>query len=124
MDMQSAVEGEEAPDLAQRMDRVTDTMQSIARNLAAVDSANRGAENKMNDIISGLDSLVNVVLPGLAKEFEKLHKAMSSCMSKYLFYYGHRIRLVNESNWEPWVIEQLKSDPELFAVECDWAMKV
>jgi len=56
-------------------------------------------------------------------EINKLWVAMGACVSRYLHYFGHRVRLINEDNWEPWVIAQLKEDPTTFAIECDWAMK-
>ena len=56
-------------------------------------------------------------------EINKLWVAMGACVSRYLHYFGHRVRLINEDNWEPWVIAQLKEDPTMFAIECDWAMK-
>ena len=67
--MQEALEREGTPepeDLERRVNRMAGTMESIARNLAVVDEAARGTDRRVENIVSGLDSLINVILPGLA----------------------------------------------------------
>ena len=67
--MQEALEREGTPepeDLERRVNRMAGTMESIARNLAVVDEAVRGTDRRLENIVSGLDSLINVILPGLA----------------------------------------------------------
>ena len=67
--MQEALEREGTPepeDLERRVNRMAGTMESIARNLAVVDEAIRGTDRRLENIVSGLDSLINVILPGLA----------------------------------------------------------
>ena len=58
-----------------------------------------------------------------AEEMMGLCHAMGACLSRYLFYYSHRAKLINESRWEAWVTSELKKNPQAFAIECDWAMK-
>ena len=58
-----------------------------------------------------------------AEEMMKICGAMGVCLSRFYFYYAHRVRLINEDHWEQWVIDKLKKNPKSFAVQSDWAMK-
>ena len=44
------------------------TMESIARNLAVVDEAVRGTDRRLENIVSGLDSLINVIPECLSQD--------------------------------------------------------
>ena len=57
MDMQEAMEGEETPDIAHRLQQTNETMQNIARNLGAVDQetrANTGTLAEHSAMLQGI----------------------------------------------------------------------
>ena len=69
--MQEALEREGTPepeDLERRVNRMAGTMESIARNLAVVDEAVRGTDRRLENIVSGLDSLINVIPECLSQD--------------------------------------------------------
>ena len=69
--MREALEREGTPepeDLERRVNRMAGTMESIARNLAVVDEAVRGTDRRLENIVSGLDSLINVIPECLSQD--------------------------------------------------------
>ena len=48
---------------------------------------------------------------------------MDTCAERFMYYLGHQIRLVHESEYISSVNERIKKDHSLVLIEIDWAMK-
>ena len=90
MDMQEAMEGEETPDIAHRLQQTNETMQNIARNLGAVDQetrANTGtlAEHSamLQGILQSLQIMAKELLPAMG-EAAKTEKSSTSSANVYV----------------------------------------
>lgn len=57
------------------------------------------------------------------RSMESLVNRMDTCAERFMYYLGHQIRLVHESEYISSVNERIKKDHSLVLIEIDWAMK-